>query len=172
MPLGMTVIWARPGPNNSEISSAIDSEQVISESDSRASQDSTECTWRLIAPCTQPECRPASVACMVEIMGTSKNSASATAGCATSQSCACTTSGIQLVRRRSPARSIACPMARIQAIMSGPNSNSCGSWAAVMTRTPSRVSSVVGWLTGSVSNGARHSTTTSWPSAASAVANW
>ena len=65
----------------------------MSESDSRTSHDSTACTCRLIGPDTQPECLPASVAWIVETSGTSKYSASAMAGWATSQSCACTTSG-------------------------------------------------------------------------------
>jgi hypothetical protein len=69
--LRITVVSARPGPNSSVISSLIDAEQVISESDSRASHDSTACTCLLSDPDTQPECRPASVAWMVETIGTS-----------------------------------------------------------------------------------------------------
>jgi hypothetical protein len=65
------VVSARPGPNSSVISSLIDAEQVISESDSRTSHDSTACTCLLSNPDTQPECRPASVAWMVETIGTS-----------------------------------------------------------------------------------------------------
>ena len=173
----MTRISARPGPNNSVISSLIDAEHVMSESDSRASQLSTECTWRLIEPDTQPVCRPASVAWIVETSGTSKYSASATAGWATSQSWACTTSGrhgfcrCPRVFSASPARIMEWPMANVHAIMSEPNSNSCGSWAAATTRTPSLISSVDGWVLGSVPDGRRLSTTTSWPSAASAVAS-
>jgi hypothetical protein len=65
-----------------------------------------------------------------------------------------TTSGSQpSTRRRSPARIIAWPMASVQAIMSVPKSNSCGSWAAAITRTPSWIPSLVGWLAGSVPNG-------------------
>ena len=171
--MGITVISAANGPKSSVISSAIDTEQAISESDSCTSQDSSACTCRLIRPDTQPECRPASVACTVETKGTSNDSASAIAGCATSQSCACTTSGCQpSVCNRNPARVMACPMASVHAIMSGPKSNSCGSWAAAMTRTPSTVSSVVGWVLGSVPAGLRASTTTSCPPAARAVASW
>jgi hypothetical protein len=44
------------------ISSPIHDEQVISESDSRTSHDSTACTCLLSDPETHPECRPASVA--------------------------------------------------------------------------------------------------------------
>ncbi|CNL72114.1 Uncharacterised protein [Mycobacterium tuberculosis] len=44
MPLRITVISASPGPNSSVISSFIDAEHVISESDSRTSHDSTACT--------------------------------------------------------------------------------------------------------------------------------
>lgn len=44
IPLRITVISASPGPNSSVISSAIDAEQVISESDSRTSHDSIACT--------------------------------------------------------------------------------------------------------------------------------
>ena len=50
MPLRITVVSASPGPNSSVISSLIDAEQVISESDSRTSHDSTACTCRLIDP--------------------------------------------------------------------------------------------------------------------------
>ena len=46
-------------------------------------------------------------------------------------------------------------MASVQAIMSVPKSNSCGSCAAAMTRTPSLTSSVVGWVLGSVPVGRR-----------------
>src|SRR4029078_3737281 len=108
----MTLISARPGPNSSVISSLIDLEHVMSESDSRTSQDSTACTCRLIGPDTHPECLPASVAWIVETSGTSKNSANAIAGWATIQSCACTTSGRQGLDRlpavlmASPARVI------------------------------------------------------------------
>ena len=111
---------------------------------------------------------------MVETSGTSKNSASAMAGWATSQSCACTTSGrhgrLRASLSASPARTIACPIASVQAIMSVPKSNSCGSCAAATTRTPSVISSVDGWVLGSVPLGRRLSTTTSCPAAASAVA--
>ena len=58
----MTRVSAKPGPNSSVISSLIDAEQVMSESDSRTSHDSTACTCRLMGPDTQPECLPASVA--------------------------------------------------------------------------------------------------------------
>src|SRR6478735_2585789 len=108
---------------------------------------------------------------MVETKGTSKNSASAIAGWATSQSCACTRSGSQS-RSVSPERTMACPMAIVQAIMSVPKVNSCGSWAAAMTRTPSVTSSVDGWVLGSVPVGRRESTTTSWPAITSSVARW
>ena len=176
IPLRITRVSARPGPNSSVISSLIDAEQVMSESDSRTSHDSTACTWRLIRPDTQPECLPASVAWMVETSGTSKYSARAIAGCATSQSWACTTSGRHGRSRRplmaKPARTIECPMASVHAIMSAPKSNSCGSCAAATTRTSSAISSVDGWVLGSVPLGRRLSTTTSCPAAASAVANW
>lgn len=113
------------------------------------------------------------MAWMVEIRGTSKSSASVTDGSATSQSWACTTSGTQPCRCScSPARIMLCPMARAQAIMSVPKSYSCGSWAAAMIRTPSLTLSAVGCEAGSVPAGWRDSTTTSWPSAASAVASW
>lgn len=56
-------------------------------------------------------------------------------------------------RTASPARIMACPIARIQAIMSEPNANSWGSWAAATTRTPSLISSVDGCVLGSVSAG-------------------
>ena len=69
-----------------------------------------------------------------------------------------------------PARTIEWPMASVQAIMSVPKSNSCGSCAAATTRTPSAISSVDGCVLGSVPEGRRLSTTTSWPAAASAVA--
>ena len=95
---------------------------------------------------------------MVETSGTSKNSASAMAGWATSQSCACTTSGRQAwpsaaVLSASPARVIEWPIASVHAIMSVPKSNSCGSCAAATTRTPSLTSSVDGCVLGSVSGG-------------------
>ncbi|CNH89877.1 Uncharacterised protein [Mycobacterium tuberculosis] len=44
IPLRITVISVRPGPNSSVISSLIDAEHVISESDSRTSHDSAACT--------------------------------------------------------------------------------------------------------------------------------
>lgn len=100
------------------------------------------------------------------------------AGWATSQSWACTTSGRQGLGRlpgvfnAKPARVIEWPMASVQAIMSEPKSNSCGSWAAATTRTPSSTPSVDGCVLGSVFEGRRLSTTISWPAAASAVANW
>ncbi len=56
--------------------------------------------------------------------------------------------------------------------MSEPKSNSCGSCAAATTRTPSAISSVDGWVLGSVPVGRRLSTTTSCPASASAVARW
>ena len=62
IPLRITRVSASPGPNNSVISSLIDAEHVMSESDSFTSHDSTACTCRLMAPDTQPECLPASVA--------------------------------------------------------------------------------------------------------------
>jgi hypothetical protein len=179
IPLRMTRVSARPGPNSSVISSLIDLEHVMSESDSCTSHDSTAWTWRLIRPATQPECLPASVAWMVETSGTSKCSARAIAGWATSQSCACTTSGRHVLpARRSrvfsarPVRTIACPIASVHAIMSVPKSNSCGSCAAATTRTPSLTSSDDGWVLGSVPAGRLLSTTTSWPASASAVARW
>ena len=61
--------------------------------------------------------------------------------------------GHHVSRSFNPVRVMACPIARVQAIMSGPNSNSCGSCAAARTRTPSRFSSAVGWLTASVLEG-------------------
>jgi len=67
----MTRVSASPGPNSSVISSLIDAEHVMSESDSRTSHDSTACTCLLSDPETHPECRPASVACIVETIGTS-----------------------------------------------------------------------------------------------------
>ncbi|SHX03206.1 Uncharacterised protein [Mycobacteroides abscessus subsp. abscessus] len=88
------------------------------------------------------------MACSVDTSGTSKCSASAIAGWATSQSCAWTTSGRQspdpLRPRANPARTMACPMASVQAIMSVPKSKSWGSSAAATTRTPSEISSEVG----------------------------
>ena len=54
----------------------------------------------------------------------------------------------------SPARVIECPIASVHAIMSVPKPNSCGSWAAATTRTPSLTSSVDGWVLGSVSTDA------------------
>ena len=74
--------------------------------------------------------------------------------------------------RANPARTIEWPMASVQAIMSVPKSNSCGSCAAATTRTSSVISSVDGCVLGSVPLGRRLSTTTSWPAAASAVASW
>lgn len=69
----------------------------------------------------------------------------------------------------SPARIMAWPIANVQAIMSVPKVNSCGSCAAAITRTPSLIWSVDGWVRESVPVGRRDSTTTSWPAAASAV---
>jgi hypothetical protein len=60
-------------------------------------------------------------------------------------------------------------MASVQAIMSLPKENSCGSCAAATTRTCSVISSEDGWVLGSVPVGRRDNTTTSWPAAASAV---
>ena len=64
------------------------------------------------------------------------------AGWATSQSCACTTSGrhgrsVPCFFSDSPARIMEWPIASVQAIMSLPKVNSCGSCAAAITRTPS-----------------------------------
>ncbi|CNL72098.1 Uncharacterised protein [Mycobacterium tuberculosis] len=63
--------------------------------------------------------------------------------------------------KRSPARIMAWPIARVQAIMSLPNVNSCGSCAAAITRTPSVTSSEDGCVLGSVPDGHRDNTTTS-----------
>ena len=55
----------------------------------------------------------------------------------------------------SPARIMAWPIASVQAIMSVPKPNSCGSCAAAITRTPSLTSSADGWVLGTVPVGRR-----------------
>ena len=80
-------------------------------------------------------------------------SASAIAGCATSQSWACTTSGRQPASRVSAARSMACPIASVQPSRSCSKVRCAGSSATASTRTPSTTVSLVGWLTASVPAG-------------------
>ena len=170
IPLCATVIPAGSTSNSSATSARIAAEQVITASARLASHHSTECTWRESGADSQPAKRPASVAWNVATSGTSSASASATAGWATSQSWACTTSGRHAPSRVSPARSIACPMARVQATRSRANSRCGGSSATASTRTPSTTESSVGCVVASVPVGRRASTTTSCPAAASAVA--
>ena len=180
MPLLMVWISASSGPNSRFTSSCIDWEQAIRASDSAASHHSTEWTCRFTRPLTHPLWRPASVAWMVLTSGTSKCSASAIAGWATSQSWAWTTSGIhgpsaaRVFESPSlrPARSMECPIARVQAIMSSPNTKCGGSSAAAITRTPSSCASVPGWVRPSVPPGCRDNTTTSCPARESSTARW
>src|ERR1700760_4243074 len=80
------------------------------------------------------------------------------AGWATSQSWACTTSGrhgrsVGLSFNDNPARTMAWPMANVQAIMSLEKLNSCGSCAAATTRTSSLISSDDGGVLGAVPGG-------------------
>ena len=88
------------------------------------------------------------------------DSASAIAGCATSQSWACTTSGVQPSPRPGlpsaiPARTIAWPIASVHASMSSPNRNTGGSSATATTSTPSAKWLCVGCVDASVPEGRR-----------------
>ena len=96
------MIAAGSTSNSSATSARIAAEQVISASALFASHHSTECTWRDSGADSQPANRPASVAWNVATSGTPSASASAIAGCATSQSWACTTSGRQPVEPGQP----------------------------------------------------------------------
>ena len=142
------------------ISSLIDAEQVMSESDSCTSHDSTACTCRLIGPDTQPGV-PAGLGGVdrgnqwhVEVFGQRDR------GMGDQPVVGVHDVGPPRRRRRrlaliaSPARTIEWPIASVHAIMSVPKSNSCGSCAAATTRTPSAISSVDGWVLGSVPPGA------------------
>src|SRR5882757_8881127 len=167
MPLCSTEMSPRSRSNSSAASVRIASEQVISASARWASHHSTECTCWLTTLDSQPACRPASVACRVTTSGTSSWSASPIAACATSQSCACTTSGRQSASQRGVARTMPWFMPSVQATRSRSNSRCGGSSATRNTRTPSTSSSSVGWVPASEPAGWRDSTRTSCPAAAS-----
>ena len=144
----MTRISARPGPNSSVISSRIDAEQVMSESDSCTSQDST----RVHLPADRarhPAGVPAGLGGVdggnqwdIEEFGQRDSRVGHQPVVRVHDIGAPRLDRLPGVFMASPARVIECPIASVQAIMSVPKSNSCGSWAAATTRTPSLTSSV------------------------------
>ena len=116
-------------------------EQVTTRRASNVSHHSTEWIVRLTGPGSQPWCRPASVACRVATSGTPRWCSSVVAACATSQSCACTTSNERSAQTASPARVSAWLSAIVQASRSSAKLSRVGSSATRTTRTPPATSS-------------------------------
>ncbi len=101
-PLGTTSTLPAGRSNSRVTSQRMYAEHVTTRRASNVSHHSTEWIVRFSGPGSQPWCRPASVECRVATSGTPRWCSSVVAACATSQSCACTTSNERPVAGRQP----------------------------------------------------------------------